>query len=50
MGLFCISVNFIIQEWEFFKIAQLLLLSGSLVRGKLERIERKFKTEKPGLR
>ena len=29
---FCISVNFITQEWKFFKIAQLFLVSVSLVR------------------
>ena len=35
----------IIQELKFFKQAQ-LFLSISLVRGKFERSERKFKTEK----
>ena len=41
-----VLVNYIIQKLKFCKLAQLFLcVSVSLVRGKSEKIERKYKTE-----
>ena len=45
-GKIIVLVHFITQILKFFKIEKCAFVSVSLVRGKSERIERKFKTEK----